>query len=288
MQINLPRTIAGFAMLCVTLTASAAQAMDWPQANSVPGGVAILLVPGGGGPPTASFNGARVMLVPDGKDWRAVVGIPLSQKPGRAQLEIARPGSQEALVFVVRPKAYTAQYLTVPPKQVNLSPKDEARVAREQQKLHAALATFSARLPATLRLQPPITGPRSSSFGLRRFFNKQARNPHTGMDIASPAGVPVLAPADGVVVDTGEYFFNGNDVLVDHGSGFVTMYCHLSAIDVKVGQLVKAGDVLGKVGATGRVTGPHLHFGVTLNRTMVDPALFLPPEPKPALATVAH
>jgi murein DD-endopeptidase MepM/ murein hydrolase activator NlpD len=110
---------------------------------------------------------------------------------------------------------------------------------------------------------------------MRRIFNGESRNPHSGMDIAAPVGTPVRAPLAGTVIDTGDYFFNGNTVFVDHGRGVISMYCHLSAIDVIPGQHVAAGTTLGKVGMTGRVTGPHLHWALSLNRAWVDPELFV-------------
>lgn len=253
-----------------------------PRASAVPGGVLLVDI----GPldaehtiaPVATLDGVRTMVVPQAGRWTAVVGVPLSQAaPAKVELRVTlRDSSVRTIGLDIAAKQYSTQRLVVKPSQVNLSKEDLARTSAERERILAALATWSPEPPATLALRQPVPGPRSSSYGLRRFFNGEPRNPHTGMDIAAPTGTPIIAPADGVVLDTGEYFFNGNTILIDHGQGLVTMYCHLSAIDVEAGQAVSAGEPIGKVGATGRVTGPHLHWGVTLNRTSVDPALFLP------------
>ena len=186
-------------------------------------------------------------------------------------------GPASSISYAIAPKRYSEQRLKVAPGHVDLSPDDLARFEREQQRSLDITATFSEPLSDTfdLRMQVPVPGRRSSSFGLRRVFNGQSRNPHSGMDIAAPTGTPIRAPMAARVIDTGDYFFNGNTIWLDHGAGLLSMVCHLSAIGVKEGDVVHAGEVIGKVGATGRVTGPHLHWGVMLNRTMVDPALFL-------------
>lgn len=269
-------------LLIAALSAAIPSFAALPRASAVPGGVVIVdLGPEGAAAPKATWQGREVLVTSDAGRHKAVVGVALSTEPGEYQLEVTDAAGRRALPVKVAPKKYTEESLKVAPGMVDLSPEDAARVEAEQSRQEAIRNSFSATLPATFKLLMPVEGRRSSSYGKRRIFNGQPRNPHTGMDIAAPTGTPIRAPADGVVLDAGDMFFSGNVVYVDHGRGFVTMYAHLSAIGVKKGDVVKAGQVLGKVGATGRVTGPHLHFGVLLNGTSVDPALFLPPPPAP-------
>ena len=273
------------ALLCVTgpvLAVSVSGGTILPRPSATPGGVVFVDAgPVGvddGLAPVATLDGIRTMVVREGERWTAVVGVPLSQSaPAKVEVIVKDHDGRERRAGIdIADKQYATQRLKVKPGQVNLSKEDLARVETERVRILAALATFSPEPPATLALQQPVPGRRSSSYGLRRIFNGEPRNPHTGMDIAAPTGTPIAAPADGRVLDTGDFFFNGNTILIDHGQGLVTMYCHLSAIDVTPGQSIRTGQTIGKVGATGRVTGPHLHWGVILNRASVDPALFLP------------
>ena len=256
-------------------------ASAWPRALPVPGGVVRLALGGAPHRPQASSDGVPVLVLGDAQAWTALVGVPLSATLGEAMIEWQLPGEPtRRMGYNVADKRYAEQRLKVAPKTVDLSPEDLARFQRERAHQQTVIATFSAVParwdvdPEALRMQVPVPGPRSSSFGLRRMFNGQPRNPHSGMDIASPSGTPVEAPLAARVIDTGDYFFNGNTVWLDHGGGLLSMACHLSAIDVALGDVLSAGQRLGAVGATGRVTGPHLHWGVMLNRAMVDPALF--------------
>ena len=251
----------------------------------VPGGVATVDLGASPSRPRATLpNGVPVLVVGDAAGWTAVVGIALSAVPGTGTLLVQRGDKADVQrkSFAIGPMQYAEQRLTVPPGKVDLSKADLARYERERAHQAQVIATFTDAPPPGLGLRQPVAGPRSGSFGLRRVFNGQARNPHSGMDIAAPTGTPVVAPRAGRVIDTGDYFFNGNTVWLDHGAGLLTLYCHLSTVQVKVGDVLDSGATLGAVGATGRVTGPHLHWSVSLNRVMVDPALFLQADAAPA------
>jgi len=275
--LNLPRYVGlSFALIGFSFAARVAAV---PIVESVPGGFAeIALKSEGSARPKAYFEGRRAMVLPDHDGYKAIVGLPLSLKPGPQNIEVEDKSGRHAVEFVVKDKRYAEQHLTIKNKrQVNPTPLDMKRIEREYKLIRAAKAHWSNHDPASLALHYPVHGEVSSPFGLRRFFNGEPRHPHSGLDIAVPMSTPVKAAADGTVINTGYYFFNGRTVFLDHGQGFITMYCHLSKIEVKKGQKVAQGQEIARSGMTGRATGPHLHLSVILNDTMVDPTLFLPP-----------
>lgn len=243
----------------------------------VPGGVAVVQLGSTGPAPTARYQGKPVLVVKEeGRDWIAIVGIPLTIKPGQQQIQVEQAGQARALPFAVGSKHYREQRITLKnTRQVNPLPEDLKRINRELEEQTTAYRSFSPGTPSNLVLDKPVNGPLSSPFGLRRFFNGEERNPHAGLDFAVPAGTPIKTPAAGKVILIGDYFFNGNTVFVDHGQGFISMFCHMSKIDVRLGQQLARGAVVGRVGSTGRATGPHMHWNVSLNDTRVDPAIFI-------------
>jgi murein DD-endopeptidase MepM/ murein hydrolase activator NlpD len=266
-----------FAVAAAACGANASSPTPLPRQSTVPGGIARIALGAADERPVAHLGEVPLLVMGSASAWTAIVGIPLTATEGTAQIHVQTPGAPVRTIdYVVRPKKYLEQRLQVAPGQVELSPEDQARYEREREHQLKVMATFSATVRAnSLAMAPPVSGRRSGSFGLRRVFNGQARAPHSGMDIAAATGTPVKAPLAASVIDTGDYFFNGGTVWLDHGGGLLTLYCHLSEISVKPGDVLRPGGKLGAVGATGRATGPHLHWGVLLNRTMVDPALFL-------------
>ena len=247
-----------------------------PRQRPAPGGVALVALGAAPERPEAWLAGLPLLVLGGPEAWSTLVGLALDLQPGGLRIRWAPPGQAARWAeLLVQPHRYAEQRLTVAPGQVDLSAENLARYQREKAHQQEVIGSFSAEPPASLRMAAPVPGTRSGSFGLRRVFNGQARAPHSGMDIAAPSGTPVAAPLAGRVIDTGDYFFNGQTVWLDHGAGLLSMVCHLSEIGVQLGDLLAAGQTLGAVGATGRATGPHLHWSVSLNRAMVDPALFL-------------
>jgi len=250
-------------------------ALELPTESTVPGGLAIISIQTEERP-EAFFYDRKVMVVGSSENWKAIVGIPLSAKVGKHKLLVRNNDIESNFIFEVTHKNYETQYLTIKNKRkVNPNEKDMSRIVKEKVLISKAKSHWSNNDNAPLSFIIPTEGPFSSPFGLRRFFNEQPRRPHSGLDIAAEKGTPIVAPADGIVINTGDYFFNGNTVFIDHGQGLITMYCHMDSIDIKQGTQVKTGAKIGNVGLTGRVTGAHLHWSVILNNTTVDPILFL-------------
>jgi len=273
-----PKQLFALILLCA-FTASAGAA-SFPRASAVPGGIAEIELGHSAHKPDAYYGKKRVMVKKRGDQWIALVGLSLATKPGTHTLRVFRgKGKESTRTFKVSDKQYEEQHITLKNKRmVNPYANDLKRIRSEQARSRKAFASWDQQRPAQLDFQLPVSGRLSGTFGKKRFFNGQPRRPHSGLDIAAPKGTPVKAPAAGKVIETGKYFFNGNTIFIDHGEGLITMYCHLNQIEVKKGQVVKQGQEIARVGMTGRVTGPHLHWTVSLNNTRIDPGLFLSPD----------
>jgi murein DD-endopeptidase MepM/ murein hydrolase activator NlpD len=260
-------------LLSVGSTAKQSAQFMLPQDSRVPGGLAVISLDSSNTEKSVVFNGQKVWQLSDDNhnNW-AVIGIPLNQKAGEVDYTI----DGKRYSFMIKDKTYKEQYLTVKRKHSN-PPTDQIKRIQEESRLSKkAFTTFtntreSKRYRSFLK---PAQGPTSSPFGLKRFFNEQPRRPHSGIDIAAPRGSDIIAPADGIIILTGNFFFNGNSLFIDHGQGLITLYCHMDVLERKQGDSIKAGEVIGKVGSTGRVTGPHLHWTVSLNNSRVEPLLF--------------
>jgi murein DD-endopeptidase MepM/ murein hydrolase activator NlpD len=257
-----------------------------PEQQLVPGGIALLKLSNYDQDTKVYFNKRRIAVFPytdTAKDaankntWVAMAGIGLSTKPGDYEFSIKRAdGLTVNTKITVANKKYAEQHLTIKNKRkVNPYKRDAERIASERIRKRDARKKFSNTLP-NVDFIWPISGRISSIFGLRRFFNEQERRPHSGLDIAAPEGTPIKATASGTVIDSGDFFFSGNLVYLDHGQGLISMYAHMSKLLVKPGDYVTQGQIIGEVGETGRVTGPHLHFAVMANRTLIDPIFMLP------------
>ena len=280
------RSLCAFVFLSLASASPNAEAAALPREARVPGGVAIVRVADATAPaPVVTRDGMRVWVTEHrvGKGapgWYAVVGIPLATTPGQQTLNVndrgADRGTDRTVSFKVTGKKYPVQKLTFTNKRmVEPNPDDVARIERESKHLAQVKRTWRDVPNTDARFQLPAKGPLSSQFGLQRVLNGKPRSPHAGLDVAVPSGTPINSAAGGVVLDTGDYYFSGNAVWIDHGNGLLSFYCHLNEIKVRAGDRVEKGQLIGLSGMTGRATGPHLHWSVLLNAVMVEPTLFL-------------
>ena len=212
--------------------------------------------------------------------YLALVGIDMQDAPGTYELAVnikngEQPARRLSYHVLVTKEKFAVEHLKLPKDKVDLDDKMLARWKTEQEQVRQALADNSALRLWQSGFIEPVSGKRTGIFGSVRIMNGQPRNPHNGEDIGAPLGADVVATNDGVVRLTVDHVFSGRGVFVDHGLGFYSMYFHLSEILVKDGDLVKAGQPIGKVGAAGRATGPHLHWGVKLNGARVNPYALL-------------
>ncbi len=264
-------------LIAITLTLPCTAAL-LHKTNAVPGGIhRESLGVSGENAPLLYYNAHRVAVLKNTKTntWDAVIGVPLFIKPGQSRYLMVKP-KRAYHPFVVGRKNYVVQRLTI--KNTNLvtpNKKSQKRIQQERRSYNEYFQTYTWHNPFEQAFISPLRGRISSLFGLRRVYNGIPRRPHSGLDIAAPRGTPIVACADGTVIATGNYFYTGKTVLLDHGRGLISLYGHMNSIGVKTGDTLKQGARLGTVGSTGRATGPHLHWTIVLNGARIDPLLFV-------------
>jgi len=227
----------------------------------------------------AEVFGREIVFARSEQSWRGLVGIDLAVRPGPYTVTIEAAGTGLPALTATRtlrviPKRFPTRQLRVAPEFVEPSQAALERIARENEQINEAIQAVSARLWDGIVLQP-VGGIATSNFGSRSVFNGQRRAPHGGIDFRAETGTPVKAPSAGRVVLADDLYFTGNTIIIDHGQGLYSLFAHLSQSGVAVGTEVVPGEIVGLVGATGRVTGPHLHWSVRLNGARVDPLSLL-------------
>ncbi len=264
-------------ILSATILLSSFSIHAQPLQALVPGGIVLLKLSNYQKDTKVYFKNKRAAIFPYKDEWIAMAGIGLTTKPGEYDFSIKQSnGKTFKHKVTVKYKKYDEQHLTIKNKRkVNPNKEDTDRIVSESKRKKKAKKQFTEIEP-NVNFIWPVSGRISSIFGLRRFFNEQERRPHSGLDIAGKVGTPIKAAADGTVIDAGDFFFSGNMIYLDHGQGIISLYAHLNNISVKPGDIVKQGDIIGNLGQTGRVTGPHLHFAIITNQTLIDPVFMLP------------
>jgi murein DD-endopeptidase MepM/ murein hydrolase activator NlpD len=266
-------------LLCLTLLwpiATLAGSFQPPRDSRVPGGVALLTIAKADTPmPTVSYDGARAWVQRSDETWIAIIGLPLSIQAGEHAISVKQNEATRTQKFVVKSKRYPVQKLKLDKAMVDPPPAVMARIERESAHLKTMRAHWRDSDATSAAFVLPAVGRLSSRFGVARVLNGKPRSPHAGLDVAVGVGTPINAPADGVVLDAGDYYYCGKTMLIDHGNGLITMNCHLSEFIAKTGDIVKQGQRVALSGGTGRATGPHLHWSVFLNGVSVEPELFL-------------
>lgn len=286
MMLPRPVLVVGVLGLLVSPALGAGLQVRVMPATPRQGDVAVILVAGAHGVREleGSLGGRPLSFFPYGEEYAAVAGIDLESKPGKMPWKV---GAVDALgnprkaagAITVRSRAFTVQRLTLPAHMVDLDPQTERRALAEAARLRVLFDSLSAERLWRGRFTRPVGGSSpGEGYGARRIINAQPRSPHSGIDFSAEAGTPVVAANRGRVALVAEFFFAGRLIVLDHGLGLYTLYFHLDGVNASEGALVERGQTIGTVGATGRATGPHLHFGAQLRRARVDPtALFTLP-----------